>query len=186
MEGSLFEKEQGGHTFSFEPRGAATAGRPMRRSPHLCTQTAYARPARRSRACRLREPHRGVGRLFVRKGTRWPNLVIRTAWSGEGMTPHAQEPAPSSRAAECTASAARPGAHAHHPFRVASISGEKRILHAKTSAPPQRSVRAGTVGGIRPRQVPWMIAARSCSRRLLGLGGPGLTPPCQSLLMPAK
>jgi len=34
-------------------------------------------------------------------------------------------------------------AHAHHPFRVASISGEKRILHAKTSAPPQRSVRAG-------------------------------------------
>jgi hypothetical protein len=69
-------------------------------------------------------------------------------------------------------------AHAHHPFRVASISGEKRILHAKTSAPPQRSVRAGTVGGIRPRQVPWTIAARSCSRRLLGLDGPGLTPPC--------
>ena len=64
------------------------------------------------------------------------------------------------------------------PFLVASISGEKRIVHAKTSAPPQRSVRAGTVGGIRPRQVPWMIAARSCSRRLLGLGGPGLTPPC--------
>ena len=58
-------------------------------------------------------------------------------------------------------------AHAHHPFIVASISGEKRIVHAKTSAPPQRSVRAGTVGGIRPRQVPWMIAARSCSRRLL-------------------
>ena len=40
------------------------------------------------------EPHRGLGRLFVRKGTRWPHLFIRTAWSGEGMTPHAQEPAP--------------------------------------------------------------------------------------------
>ena len=25
LDGSLFEKEQGGHTFSFEPRGAATA-----------------------------------------------------------------------------------------------------------------------------------------------------------------
>ena len=68
--------------------------------------------------------------------------------------------------------------HAHHPFSVASISGEKRILHAKTSAPPQRSERAGTVGGIRPWQVPWIIAARSCSRRLIGLAGPGLTPPC--------
>ena len=53
-----------------------------------------------------------------------------------------------------------------------------RAKKAKTSAPPQKSVRAGTVGGIRPRQVPWTIAARSCSRRLLGLGGPGLTPPC--------
>jgi len=51
-----------------------------------------ARPARRARACRLvREPHRGLGWLFVRKGT---NLFIRTAWSGDGMTPHAQEPAP--------------------------------------------------------------------------------------------
>ena len=125
---------------------------------HTCALKPHrtARPARRARACRLREPHRGLGRLFVRKGTRWPNLFIRTAWSGEGMTPHAQEPAPSSRTAQCTVSAARPGAHAHHPFRVASISGEKQILHAKTSAPPQRSVRAGTVGGIRPRQVPWM------------------------------
>jgi hypothetical protein len=25
LDGSLFEKEQGGHTFSFEPQGAATA-----------------------------------------------------------------------------------------------------------------------------------------------------------------
>ena len=25
LDGSLFEKEQGGHTFSFEPHGAATA-----------------------------------------------------------------------------------------------------------------------------------------------------------------
>ena len=40
------------------------------------------------------EPHRGLGRLFVRKGTRWPHLFIRTTWSGDGMTPHAQEPAP--------------------------------------------------------------------------------------------
>jgi hypothetical protein len=56
--------------------------------------------------------------------------------------------------------------------------GSLRIMHAKTSAPPQRSERAGTVGGIRLRQVPWMIAARSWSRRLLGLAGPGLTPPC--------
>jgi len=51
-------------------------------------------------------------------------------------------------------------------------------MQAKTSAPPQRSEHAGTVGGIRRRQVPWMIAARSWSRRLLGLAGPGLTPPC--------
>ena len=64
---------------------------------HTCALEPHrtARPARRARACRLvREPHRGLGRLFVRKGTRWPHLFIRTAWSGDGMTPHAQEPAP--------------------------------------------------------------------------------------------
>ena len=55
------------------------------------------------------EPHRGLGRLFVRKGTRWPHLFIRTAWSGDGMTPHAQEPTPVHSNRICTASAARPG-----------------------------------------------------------------------------
>ena len=49
---------------------------------------------------------------------------------------------------------------------------------AKTSAPPERSVRAGTAGYIKPWQVPWMISARSCPRRVLGLGVLGLTPPC--------
>ena len=58
---------------------------------HTCALKPHrtARPARRARACRLREPHRGLERLVVRKGTRWPNLFIRTAWSGEGMTPRA-------------------------------------------------------------------------------------------------
>jgi hypothetical protein len=28
------------------------------------------------------EPHRGLGRLFVRKRTRWPHLCTRTAWRG--------------------------------------------------------------------------------------------------------
>ena len=36
-----------------------------------------------------------------------------------------------------------------------------RAKKAKTSAPPQRSLRARTVGGIRPWQVPWIIVARS-------------------------
>ena len=33
------------------------------------------------------EPHRGLGRLFVQKRTRWPHLFTRTAWSGDGMLP---------------------------------------------------------------------------------------------------
>ena len=51
--------------------------------------------------------------------------------------------------------------------------------HAKehTNNPVQRSVRAGTAGDIRTWQVPWMRSALSCSRRLLGLGVLGLTPP---------
>ena len=123
---------------------------------------------------RTGEPHRGLGRLFVRKRTRWPHLWARTPRPSGLMEPRPQglrpwQPLPH-----------RAHAHQHHPhpFLVASISGEKRIVHAKTSAPPQRSEHAGTVGGIRRRQVPWMIAARSWSRRLLGLAGPGLTPPC--------
>ena len=103
-----------------------------------------------------------------------PHLFIRASCSDDGMTPHAQEPTPvhtnriglhGQRGAPGLWQSLPHRAHAHHPFRVASISGEKRILHAKTSAPPQRKARAGTVGGSRPRQVPWMIAARSCSRR---------------------
>ena len=70
------------------------------------------------------------------------------------------------------------GPRAPRPFcafpQVVSQDGEKS---AKTSAPPQRSVRAGTAGGIRTWQVPWMRSALSCSRRLLGLGVLGLTPP---------
>ena len=84
---------------------------------------------------RTGEPHRGLGRLFVRKRTRWPHLWARTPRPAGLMEPRPQglrpwQPLPHR-------------AHAHHPFLVASISGEKRIVHAKTSAPPQRSVRAG-------------------------------------------
>ena len=32
---------------------------------------------------RTGEPHRGLGRLSVRKRTRWPHLCLRTAWIGE-------------------------------------------------------------------------------------------------------
>ena len=154
------------------------------------------------------EPHRGLGRLFVRKRTRWPHLWARTPCPSCLM-----EPRPQGR-----------HVHAMHPsFHVARPLGPRRPRHPRPQhcpwtfsdmencahgspcrTVPMRTIRSSlllfraknglcmprrqrrrreacaleTVGGIRPRQVPWMISARSCSRRLLGLGGPGLTPPC--------
>jgi hypothetical protein len=53
------------------------------------------------------------------------------------------------------------------PFLPDSSSLSSRTGSAKTAAPPQRSVRAGTAGDTRLWQVPWMISARSCPRRVL-------------------
>jgi hypothetical protein len=40
------------------------------------------------------EPHRGLGRLFVRKRTRWPHLCARTPWGGNtrGLKPEPTTP----------------------------------------------------------------------------------------------
>ena len=172
LDGSLFEKEQGGHTFALEPHGGATAGypipgiahfrhgkvRPRHPLPHRDHahhsflvaagkdkarppwEKGMAGPLQRSArswsprswqhppnvphlwaripcpSCWMEpmpqgvdgeniviilivplvsgtgEPHRGLGRLFVQKRTRWPHLFTRTAWSGDGMLPHSWDP----------------------------------------------------------------------------------------------
>ena len=65
------------------------------------------------------EPHRGLGRLFVRKRTRWPHLWARTPRPSGLMEPRPQglrpwQPLPHH-------------AHAHHPFLVASISAKNGL-----------------------------------------------------------
>jgi hypothetical protein len=58
LDGSLFKKEQGGHTFSPEPHGAATACSPIPgvRVPGSTHQTFQHCTAIVARACRARHP----------------------------------------------------------------------------------------------------------------------------------
>ena len=67
------------------------------------------------------EPHRGLGRLFVRKRTRWPHLWARTPWSGntrglkpEPTTPQNKHGAPVAFDG-AHAAMRRRGKHSHRP-----------------------------------------------------------------------
>ena len=69
------------------------------------------------------EPHRGLGRLFVRKRTRWPHLWARTPWSGnsrlfkpEPTTPQNKHGAPVAFDG-AHAARRRRGRHRHRPRR---------------------------------------------------------------------
>jgi hypothetical protein len=72
---------------------------------------------------RTGEPHRGLGRLFVRKRTRWPHLWARTPWSGnsrlfkpEPTTPQNKHGAPVAFDG-AHAARRRRGRHRHRPRR---------------------------------------------------------------------
>ena len=49
------------------------------------------------------EPHRGLGRLFVRKRARWPHLWARTPWSGNSGLCKPEPRTPQNKHGECTA-----------------------------------------------------------------------------------
>jgi hypothetical protein len=177
LDGSLFEKEQGGHTFGHGPHGAATLGYSNRGQRRRRTNTVP--------PSRVMEPMPqggdGVDIVIVLVVPVASILPLGVPRLGVGVGAALEAPRIGALAmvacmACCAARTVTRMACSTGtwrtplgPTRPISASGQKRILHGLDQAPPQRSVRAGPAGGIRPWQRPWMISARSCSRHLLGL-----------------
>ena len=82
------------------------------------------------------EPHRGLGRLFVRKRTRWPHLCAPTPWSGNNR----------GRKTEPTTSQTKHGA----PCAVDGAHGVGGVLHWKCPA----SSRSPSSSSLSPPSLP--------------------------------
>ena len=82
------------------------------------------------------EPHCGLGRLFVRKRTRWPHLCAPTPWSGNNR----------GRKPEPTTSQTKHGA----PCAVDGAHGVGGVLHWKSPA----SSRSPSSSSLSPPSLP--------------------------------